>query len=153
MQWTMEKIEALPSRERSALLKNALRVATPEALQIAADIVGLVPAPRPSGGLRRSDLTVQAMETIIRSSEGRVLAKEASDVGLPALAGIEGVLIATLGTNYGAPDTTSWAGVLVAEVMEEAGYVQTKKKPMPPDSVAKSAAFFEPRLSNRRLTS
>jgi hypothetical protein len=33
----------------------------------------------------------------------------------------------------------------MAEVMAEAGYVQTRKKPMPKGCVAKTAAFFKKR--------
>lgn len=59
------------------------------------------------------------------------------------MAGVDPMLSAALGSQYGGHDTTSWAGTLVAEVMAEAGYIQTRKKPMPEGSVAKTAAFFE----------
>lgn len=69
--------------------------------------------------------------------------KQASDDGLPAMAGVDHMLADALGSKYGDHDTTSWAGTFMADVMVEAGYVQTRKKPMPRGCIAKTAAFFE----------
>ncbi len=59
------------------------------------------------------------------------------------MAGVDHMLADALGSKYGDHDTTSWAGTFMADVMVEAGYVQTRKKPMPRGCIAKTAAFFE----------
>lgn len=145
MEWSKEKIEALPLERREALFDNARAKGTPEAQAIINLMIEYDLLVRAGGGLARDHPTIQVIEEIIRSNAGRKAGKEASDQGLPAMAGVDHMLSAALGSKYGPNDTTSWAGTLMAEVMAEAGYVQTKKKPMPEGSIAKTAAFFEPR--------
>ena len=98
-----------------------------------------------SGGLTRDHPIIQRLEDVCRSDEGRAAARSASDEGLPAMAGVDPLLVRELGADYGTFDTTSWAGGFVAEEMEAQGYRQTRKKPMPAGCVAKTAAFFERR--------
>ena len=145
MEWTKEKIEALPPAKRVVLFDNARVKNTQEAQQIIDIMVEHDLLVRAGGGLPRNHPTIQTMEEIIRSDKGRERGKQASDQGLPALAGVDEMLADALGSPYGNYDTTSWAGTMMAEVMEEAGYVQTRKKPMPTGCVAKRAAFFEKR--------
>jgi hypothetical protein len=145
VEWTKEKIEALPPERREALFDNARAKGTPEAQRIIDVMVEHDLLVRSGGGLPREHPTVQEIEEIIRSDKGRARAKQASDDGKPAMAGVDHMLTAALGSKYGGHDTTSWAGTLMAEVMAEAGYVQTRKKPMPAGCVAKTAAFFERR--------
>lgn len=147
MQWTKEKIEALPPQKREALFDNARAKATPEAQNIVDLMVEHDLLVRAGGGLPRDHPTIQEIEDIIRSAEGRRAGKQASDQGQPAMAGVDSMLSEALGPRYGEHDTTSWAGTFMAEVMAEQGYVQTKKKVMPDGCVAKTAAFFEPRQS------
>lgn len=145
MEWTKEKIEALSPEKREALFDNARAKGTPEAKQIIDLMVEHDLLVRSGGGLPREHPTIHEIEEIIRSDKGRQAGKEASDQGLPAMAGVDPMLSAALGSKYGGHDTTSWAGTLMTEVMAEAGYVQTRKKPMPLGCVAKTAAFFERR--------
>jgi len=145
VEWTKEKIEALPAAKRGSLFDNARAKGTPEAQQIIDIMVEHDLLVRAGGGLPRDHPTIQTIEEIIRSDEGRAGGKEASDQGKPAMAGVDHMLSTALGSRYGDHDTTSWAGTLMAEVMAEAGYIQTKKKPMPAGSIAKTAAFFERR--------
>jgi hypothetical protein len=51
--------------------------------------------------------------------------------------GVDPMLSAALGSRYGDHDRTSWAGTFMADVMGDAGYVQTKKKAMPEGCVAR----------------
>lgn len=145
MEWTKEKIEALSPEKREALFDNARAKGTPEAKRIIDLMVEHDLLVRSGGGLPREHPTIQEIEEIIRSDDGRTAGKAASDQGLPAMAGVDHMLTNALGSKYGGHDTTSWAGTLMAEVMAEAGYVQTRKKSMPVGCVAKTAAFFEPR--------
>lgn len=145
MAWTKEKIEDLPPEKREALFNNARAKGTEEAQMIIDLMVEHDLLITSGGGLPREHPTIQEMEEIIRSDIGRKAGKEASDQGLPAVAGVDHMLKEALGDRYGKHGTTTWAGFLMAEVMNEAGYVETRKKPMPEGSVAKTAAFFEPR--------
>lgn len=145
MEWTKEHLEALPPEKREALFYNARAKGSPDAQRIIDLLVEHDLLVRASGGLPREHPTIQKIEEIIRSDEGRRAGKEASDAGQPAMAGVDHLLSAALGSKYGANDTTSWAGTMMAEVMAEAGYVQTRKKSMPINCVAKTAAFFEKR--------
>ncbi|GGA51519.1 hypothetical protein [Sphingomonas psychrolutea] len=145
MEWTREKIEALPAAKRETLFDNARAKNTPEGQQIIALMVEHDLLVREGGGLPREHPTIQKIEEIIRSDEGRAGGKKASDEGQPAMAGVDHMLSKALGSRYGNHDTTSWAGTFMADVMADAGYVQTRKKPMPEGCVAKTAAFFERR--------
>lgn len=145
MGWTKEKIEALSPEKRETLFDNARAKGTPEAQQIIDIMVEHDLLVRAGGGLPREHPTIQEIEEIIRSDKGRMAGKQASDDGRPAMAGVDHMLSAALGSRYGDHDTTSWAGTFMADVMADAGYVQTRKKPMPVGCVAKTAAFFEKR--------
>lgn len=143
--WTLEKLQSLSLKQREALFDNARAKDTPEAQEIISLMVEHDLLVGEGGGLRREHPTIQRMEEVIRSDEGRAEAKRAAEQGLPAMAGIDPLLQAALGSEYGQHDTTSWAGTLTAEIMAEAGYVQTRKAPLPPSCVAKTAAYFESR--------
>lgn len=145
MEWTLEKLQALPLNKREALFDNARSLDTPEAREVISLLVDNDLLVREGGGLPREHPTIQQMEEVIRSDQGRSEAKRAAELGLPAMAGIDPLLQAALGSVYGQHDTTSWAGTLTAEIMAEAGYVQTRKAPLPLDCVAKTAAYFESR--------
>jgi hypothetical protein len=145
MEWTLEKLRALPINKREALFDNARAVDTPEARTIISLLVDNDLLAREGEGLPREHPIIQQMEEVIRSDEGRAQAKQAAELGRPAMAGIDPLLQAALGSAYGQHDTTSWAGTLTAEIMAEAGYVQTRKAPLPSDCVAKTAAYFESR--------
>lgn len=142
MEWTKEKIEALPAAKREALFNNARAKNTAETQKIIDLMVEHDLLVRDGGGLPREHPTIQKMEEIIRSEEGRAGGKQASDDGQPALAGVDHMLSAALASLYGSHDTTSWAGTLMAEVMADAGYVQTKRKSMPEGCVARTAQCF-----------
>ena len=145
MRWTLEKLKSLTLKQREALFDNARSKDTPEAREVVGLLVDNDLLVREGGGLPRDHPTIQLMEDVIRSDAGRAAAKGAAEQGLPAMAGIDPRLQAALGGAYGQHDTTSWAGTLTAEIMAEAGYVQTRKAPLPPGCVAKTAAYFESR--------
>jgi hypothetical protein len=145
MEWTKEKIEALSPEKRESLFDNARTKGTPEAQKIIDLMVEHDLLVRIGGGLPRDHPTIQAIEEIIRSNEGRSAGRDASDQGQPALAGVDHILGAELGLKYGNHDTASWAGTLMAEVMAEAGYVKKTTKAMPDGCVVKTAAVFEKR--------
>jgi hypothetical protein len=143
--WTLDRLRGLSLKEREILFDNARTRGGPEAEAIIQLLVENDLLVREAGGLTRDHPIIQEMEEIIRSPEGRAAASGAADAGLPAMAGVDPMLAAALGSSYGEHDTTSWAGTLTAEIMADAGYVQTRKAALPQGCVAKTAAFFEKR--------
>jgi hypothetical protein len=135
----------MPLEKRQVLFDNARRKDTPEARALIDLLVEHDLLVGRSGGLPRHHPVIAKIEDIIRSPEGRARAKDASDQGLPAMAGVDPLLAAQVGSAYGTYDTTSWAGTFVAEEMELMGYKQTRKKPLPEGCVARTAAYFEKR--------
>ena len=142
---TLEKIIGMTAEARRTLHRNASKLDTEGARLVVKLITENRLLASASGGLPHEDPVVLAMESVITSDEGRAAAKAATDAGLPAMAGVDPLLRKYVGNDYGSFDTTSWAGTFVAAEMETMGYRQTRKKPMPPGSVAKTAAFFERR--------
>jgi hypothetical protein len=142
---TLEQITAMTAQARRSLYNNAAKLDTDDARQVMRLIADNRLLASNTGGLPHEDPVVLAMEQIIQSPAGRAAAKEASDADWPAMAGVDPMLRESLGEEYGKFDTTQWAGSLVAVEMESMGYVQTRKKPMPEGSVAKTAAFFQKR--------
>ncbi len=140
---TLDQIMAMDSTSRRALYNNATKLDSPESKQVALLILKHRLLATERGGLPHEDPVVMEMERLIGSSECREAMKTASDAGLPAMAGADPLLRQALGDDYGKFDTTSWAGTFAAAEMESLGYRQTRKKPMPEGSVAKTAAFFE----------
>lgn len=144
---TLEMIVAMTTEERRTLHRNASKLETEDARVVVKLITENRLLATVSGGLPHEDPVVLAIESVIASDEGRAAAKEATDSGLPAMAGVDPLLRKHVGEEYGTFDTTSWAGTFVAGEMESMGYKQTRKKALPPGSVAKTAAFFERRAS------
>jgi hypothetical protein len=141
--WTLEKLRSLMLKQREALFDNARAQESTEARSVIALLIDNDLLVREGGGLPREHPTIQHMEEVIKSDEGHAKALEAAAQGLAAMAVIDPLLQAALGTAYGRHDTTSWAGTLTAEIMVEAGFVQTRKAPLPRDCIARTAAFFE----------
>jgi len=128
--------------DRYALYENALKRRSPEADAIIEQLSQYKLLGRIGGGLPRHHPIIRGIEEVIRTPEARVAAVEATDRGLPALAGVDPMIQARLGEDYGGKDTTNWAGTFQAEVMYELGYEQIAKRPMPAGCVARTAAFF-----------
>ena len=84
------------------------------------------------------------MEEIIWSPEGKRRIVEANEAGLPALAGVEPLIVADLGDRYHPHDLgTADAGSIVGEVMRHLGYELAGHAKMPVGSVAKTAAIWK----------
>jgi hypothetical protein len=83
------------------------------------------------------------MEEIINSTVGRKACVDATAQGMPALAGVEPMIIAHFGDEYAQTHlSTMTAGSLVGQLMRELGYDIVGRKPMPADAVAKTAAVW-----------
>ncbi|WP_156417905.1 hypothetical protein [Aureimonas sp. AU4] len=95
-------------------------------------------------GMAKDDPVYRELERIIRSPEGRKAMIAATTAGLPALAGVEPMIVASLGPLYGPHDQgTVSAGGIIGEVMRPMGYRKDRDSaPMPIGSVAQSAATW-----------
>lgn len=100
--------------------------------------------PLRSGGLSAGDPVHIRLEEIIWSKEAQQKMVAATKSGLPALSGVEKMIVEDLGDQYGKFDLgTATAGSIVAEVMRFLGYKILKGDvKMPEGSVAKTAALW-----------
>jgi len=139
--WTKERLQALSTHELQTLYGHARESNSPEADDIFELIFqnGLLDSI--GGGLPRHNPTIQAIEKICRSPEGVGASINAAKAGEAPVAGVDPILRREV-REYGYHDTTSWAGTFVADEMEAAGWVRKGRKSLPPNCVAKTAAFF-----------
>lgn len=71
---------------------------------------------------------------------------DATKRGLPALAGVDPILLRDLGQEYiGARRGVHRAGAYVRDTMHEMGYVPNKRRHCPDHSFARSGLTYRPR--------
>ena len=135
--WTRAKLSTLTSTERHNIWKNCRTKGTSEAMALAAVIENLgLPYSDPAA-LKHNDPITIKMHEIINSPAGRSACIQATEQGLPAIAGVDGMLNAALGIDYrGGNMATHTAGGLVGELMRSLGYVHAGQKALPAGSVA-----------------
>jgi len=144
--WTRAKLSTLTSTERHNIWKNCRTKGTSEAMALAAVIENLgLPYSDPAA-LKHTDPITIKMHEIINSPAGRSACIQATEQGLPAIAGVDGMLNAALGIDYrGGNMATHTAGGLVGELMRSLGYVHAGQKALPAGSVAKTGAMWKRR--------
>ena len=97
-------------------------------------------------GLRLSDPVYLRIKEIVNSPEGREAALGATANGEPALAGVDVLLRKALGPQYTKNDLgTASAGDLVAKLMRELGYQESKTARCPPGCVARTGLTWKPK--------
>ena len=142
--WNYERLAAKTAEERYNLWRNATSKDTIEAQDLARFIEASGLDYAPTGGISMSDPRVVEMRDVIESPEGVAACLEATALGLPALAGVEPMIVAKMQTRYGSfSQMTVTAGSIVGELMLSKGYRIGAQKKMPGGSVAKTAAFWE----------
>jgi len=111
--WTLDELKAKSVHERANVYKNACRLApTAEgaALKKLIEQAGL-PYSEDKCLTNDDPITIKMWE-VINSREGRAEAVKATDMGLPAMAGIDPLLQVALGVDYGPHNMgTATAGV------------------------------------------
>lgn len=139
----MEKLAAKTPEERFNVWSNARAKGTPEADELAQFIEESGLNYTPTGGISMSDPRVLEMRDVIESAQGQAACLKATADGLPALAGVEPMIVERMGSRYGQFSMmTVTAGSIVGELMLSKGFkIETQRK-MPDGSVAKSAAFW-----------
>jgi hypothetical protein len=137
--YTLNDLKEMTQKQLATLYQNA-RKRRDSGGQAVIDLIDTSGLPLSSGGIRMGDPAYIEMERITWSQEGRNATIEATDRGLPALAGIEPLFVAALGDRYHPHDRgTVNAGFIVAELMRHLGYVEEGQGNMPEGSVAKTA--------------
>ncbi|KAA2236802.1 hypothetical protein [Salinarimonas soli] len=131
-----DQLRALSHLERHRVWVNA------RALVAQIEALGL-PYDAPTG-LKLDSPIGRQMTAIIYSPEGRMAGILATEQGLPALAGVEPLLVSQMGDDYAKTyEATIQAGYVVTQMMKANGFRKTNQnRPMPSESVAKTAAFF-----------
>lgn len=142
MIWTNEALAALAQEDRHTVWTHAKKGGHTDLIKRIEES-GL-PYGDPKG-LKLDSFVGREMEIIIFSQAGRDAGVAATLNGHPALALIEPLLVAALGKAYTQQKgATEQAGYLVANMMENNGYIKTEtKRKMPEGSVAKTAEFFK----------
>jgi hypothetical protein len=126
---TLQAIQAMTPEKLAIPYENARkrRSAGGQAIMDLIDASGL---PLSSGGMRITDPTYIRMREIIWSN--RADAIKATENGLPALAGVEQLIVRDLGNRYHPHDLgTASAGSLIGELMRHLGYIKDKEAKMP----------------------
>lgn len=140
---TIERLRKMTPEQRANLHENA-RKRLDNGGQEIIELIASSGLPLSSGGMRLSDPTYLKMQEIIWSSEGKKAAVAATDASLPALAGVEPLIVADLGDRYHPHnDGTKSAGGIVGELMRFLGYELAGQSDMPAGSVAKTAALWK----------
>lgn len=141
--YTKEQLKALRPDQRHTIWIRARTMTTDEAKQLARDIEELgLPYSDPAA-LRMDDPVTIKMHEIINSAAGRAACINATEDGLPAIAGVDAMLNEALGVEYrGGNMGTQTAGSLVGELMRSLGYSHGGQRPLPPGCVAKTGAFW-----------
>lgn len=142
--WTLDELKAMSVHDRAELYRNACRLAHTDdggALRARIEEAGLPFSEEAC--LSMDDPITIKMWDIINSPEGRKAAVESVQAGEPAMLGIDPLLSAALGSDYGAHNMgTATAGSLVGRLMLSLGYKKTGSKKLPAHCVAKTAATW-----------
>jgi hypothetical protein len=142
---TVEKLKRMTPEQRATLYENARKRLDQGGREVM-NLIDSLGLPLRSGGMSLSDPVYVRMEEIVWSAEGKKACIMATEIGSPALAGVELLIVEDLGDRYHPHnDGTKSAGGIVGELMRHLGYEHAGHGDMPPGSVAKTAALWRPR--------
>jgi hypothetical protein len=139
-----EQLKAMGPSGRHTVYKRARALGPPEALKLCERLDQLGLPYSDDAIVHLDDPLVLKMHEIVNSKEGVDAMLKAFSEGLPPLAGVDPLLAATLGVDYGKHNmTTNTAGAIVAERMTMMGFRKApQQKSLPPGCVARSAVMF-----------
>ena len=142
--WTRQSLSERSQNERHAVWKRARALHSAEGNHLARAIEKLgLPYAEPEPLADDDDLMIQIRD-IVASPAARSAAIEATLDGLPAMAGVDGLLHDALGQDYRLnAAAVPTAQVLVAKLMTSLGYVEAGHKPLPKRCVARAGVFWK----------
>jgi hypothetical protein len=142
--WTLSKLRERSQNERHAVWKRAkgLHSAEGNHLARAIELLGLPYAePEP---LADDDPLMSRLREVVSSPAARSAALESTLDGLPAMAGVDGLLHDQVGEDYRLNAAAApTAQRLVAELMTGLGYVAAGEKDLPARCVARKGVFWK----------
>ena len=141
MKWTEEKLGAKSPGERYQLYINARSMDSDDARALATMIEESGLPYSLDRALRTPDPVSIRVAEIAFSAEGTKAMEEAIRNELPPMAALDPMLIQALGDDYGTHNSsTTTAGRISAERMQQRGYQKTgKKQKLPAECRAKTA--------------
>lgn len=142
--WTLEELAAMSVHQRAELHKNASRLGhTPDGAELKAQIEAAGLPYSDDAALKGDDPITLTMIKVVYSPEGREAAITATNAGEAAMAGVDPLLQAALGVDYGSHNFgTNRAGEIVGSLMRSLGYKKGPDKDLPSHCVAKTAATW-----------
>ncbi|HEV2364232.1 MAG TPA: hypothetical protein VGS12_08560 [Caulobacteraceae bacterium] len=142
--WTRAKLRERSQNERHAVWKRAKSLHSAEGNQLARAIERLgLPYAEPEP-LADNDPLMSRMREVAASPEARSAAIEATLDGLPALAGIDSLMHASVGEAYRLnPAAAPSARRLTDELMVSLGYVAAGEKDLPSRCIARTGTFWK----------
>jgi hypothetical protein len=142
--WTREKLRERSQTERHQVWKRARALHSAEGNHLARAIERLgLPYAEPEP-LTQDDPLMARMREVFESPAARSAALEATLDGLPAMAGVDGLLHDQLGEDYRLnPAAVPSAQAMVAALMTGLGYVAAGGKDLPKRCVARTGVFWK----------
>lgn len=143
--WTLEELAKMSVHQRAELYKNASRLAdTTDGAELKTQIEAAGLPYSDDAALKGDDPITLTMIKVVYSPEGREAAITATKAGEAAMAGIDPLLQAALGVDYGPHNFgTNRAGEIVGALMRSLGYKKGPDKDLPSHCVAKTAATWK----------
>jgi hypothetical protein len=144
MNWTPEKIKAMSPSDRHTIWKRARTRQDEEAKKVVRMIEECGLPYSDDRCLTLDDPVTLKMYDIINSRDGIAAMIEATENGLPAIAGVDRRLNDALGVDYGGHNqATATAGSLIADCMHGQGYRNSGRKGKVGEGmVAKTAEIY-----------
>lgn len=142
--WTLSRLRERSQNERHAVWKRARSLHSAEGNHLARAIERLgLPYAEPEA-LSGEDPLLEQIRAVFASPAARSAALEATLDGLPAMAGIDGLLHDELGEAYRLnPSAVPTAEALTAELMKGLGYVDGGRKALPKRCIARTGVFWK----------
>jgi hypothetical protein len=142
--WTLPRLREKSQTERHEVWKRARALHSAEGNHLARAIERLgLPYAEPEA-LDGEHPLLDRLREIVFSPEGRSAAIEATLDGLPAMAGVDGLLHEKMGEHYRLiPAAVPTAQELVAELMLGMGWERSGKKTLPQRCIAREGVFWE----------
>ena len=142
--WTRERLRERSQTERHQVWKRARALHSAEGNHLARAIERLGLPYAEAEALPADDPLLARMKAVFESPAARSAAVEATLDGLPALAGVDGLLHDKLGEDYRLnPAAVPSAQAMVADLMTGLGYVAGGRKELPKRCVARTGVFWK----------